>query len=624
MHSPKKAVVVVHGIGDQLQGDTLERLATSYVVNLKKGAATRNAHIRKSTLKLHSRLDTNGDPRRIDTFESDVLTVEDLPDVIFAEVYWADISRVLATGPGFFIGLVKTLTGLRFIVETAGHSLIHESKGRSARFVRQIGLYINRMLVGPLVALNAWLLIVLLATHWFGDSHVGYWIFAFAIFSVYFFFAIFALASKELLTDETKRDAIISYVIFAAILWAATSFGFLGDYIDITEYISKAFWSILSAGLFVLVIVSSLVFLGNKKARPSLTIACAGPCLNVGLWALALSNIWVVGASNYFPEVGADTRDGDLVFRLFPMLMLLWMLMISLGLVFFAVFQRRNLVAAEQSKPPGETWRLIFSPWGALLIVAFVVLWSFGTVNASGFWFSGMETPAERLREWTKSNLWLLSLFIIGCQGLAVGLSSRALDLLLDIATYFWRENPRALVRSISKSERDNVESAPTQTTFAQREKIADRFQCLVSHMVCQEGVSQLTILAHSQGTITATEQLQTIKNWLDTKIPSIRLITMGSPYTHVYQYYFPDQFKAPSLKHVVKWINIYTVDDYVGTRIDDGATVGTVPKNIEREKVAKRMNSDGVKPIGHNGYWTDEIVMQIIKDEIPLELPKP
>ena len=622
MHSHKKAIVVVHGIGEQVQGDTLERLATSYVVTLKQRAARRNTHIRKSTLQLHSRFSANGDQRRIDTFKADVLTADDLPDVIFAEVYWADISRILTTSLGFLIGIVRTLTGIRFIVEAAGDSLIHESDGWSARFVRQIGRYINRMLVGPLVALNAALFFVVLVSLWFDSIFWGH--VTFGYLSALFLLSIHLLAKAKYLLEETKWDAMAAYLLFAAFLLLGSSFEAIGGYgyLDNVEWISDVFWSLLSVGLLVLVVASAVVFLFHKDARPSLTIACAGPCLNVLLWALALSNFWLVGVGDLLPAIDASYGGDGLLFRLFPMLLFLWFAALSVGLTLCGVFYYRSKIAAENREPPEEIWRLILSPWAVWSLVVFVAGWFSNTTIAWAVWFSPVHeiysSPIHTIHNWTKDNLWLVSLFVVGSQGLVIGFISQALGLLLDITTYFRREDPIALVHSFGESETDDVELAQTKTAFVQREKIADRFRCLVSHMVCEEDVSELTILAHSQGTVTAIQQLQTIEDWLGTKIPSIRLITMGSPYTHIYQYYFPDKFKAPSLEHVAEWINIYTINDYVGTWIDDKAAIGTVPKNIAREQVATEWKPDDVRPIGHSGYWADEVVMQIIKDKAP------
>ncbi|MDH3663137.1 MAG: hypothetical protein OEU92_24475, partial [Alphaproteobacteria bacterium] len=414
---PDKAVIVVHGIGDQLQGDTLERLVTSYVVNAKKTEVDA-AHIEKSTLRLRTHAHTleeerdSGEERlHIDTFKADVLKTKHLPDVIFAEVYWADISRIMAGVFGFLIGAFKILTGLRFVVEAAGDSLVSKVDVWSTRFVRGLGNGVNRGLVGPLVALNALLFFVVLIAHWF-DSIIWQHV-AFGVLSAIFLLSIHLLAQAKYLLGETKWDAIVAYIIFAAILLLGSPLEFTGDYIDIIEWISDVFWSLLSVGLFFLVAASAVVFSSHREARPSLTIACAGPCLNVGLWALALSNVWIVGLNNILPEVDAHSGDGGLVFRLFPLLSILWGAILAFGLTLFGVFYYRNKVAARRRQPPGETWRLIFSRWAALVMIVVVVSWFLLTIFAWAPVFPGqIEVEASALqtiRTWTKDNLGLVA-----------------------------------------------------------------------------------------------------------------------------------------------------------------------------------------------------------------------
>ncbi|MDH3661101.1 MAG: hypothetical protein OEU92_13935, partial [Alphaproteobacteria bacterium] len=248
------------------------------------------------------------------------------------------------------------------------------------------------------------------------------------------------------------------------------------------------------------------------------------------------------------------------------------------------------------------------------------------------------------------------------------GTISRALDLLLDIITHFQRDAVLVHSRPFRKQkEGENAddnwksphegEASRSGTSHWRRKQIADRFQCLVNYMVRQQGVSDLTIMAHSQGTVTAIEQLQTIDGWLELQpFPTslrIQLITIGSPYYHVYQHYFSGDFHEPTLTRVNKWINIYTTNDYVGTEIVTKDV--KKPVNINREKPfdikyatendkltksaeqqiidqAKKQKLDvakltdwcrrGVdaKAIGHNGYWTDELVMDFIQELAPFE----
>ena len=144
--------------------------------------------------------------------------------------------------------------------------------------------------------------------------------------------------------------------------------------------------------------------------------------------------------------------------------------------------------------------------------------------------------------------------------------------------------------------------------------------------------VTRLTVVAHSQGTIIALhtlylewtrERLKASGVRLD-GLPKLQLVTLGSPFTHLYQHYFPRRY--PPLfddPHAVTafneegwffleetvggWKNIYRVDDFVGTDIV-GDAGNTFPRN---------------QPIhagGHIDYWSDR---DALVEMLPL-LPGP
>ena len=95
-----------------------------------------------------------------------------------------------------------------------------------------------------------------------------------------------------------------------------------------------------------------------------------------------------------------------------------------------------------------------------------------------------------------------------------------------------------------------------------------------------------------------------------------VDLVTMGSPFTHLYQYYFPNRypelFVGPNLNQawgshftttVKLWLNIYRVDDFVGTYIDGN---GTFPTNV------------CIAAGGHTGYWHETAALQAMSPYLP------
>jgi hypothetical protein len=81
-------------------------------------------------------------------------------------------------------------------------------------------------------------------------------------------------------------------------------------------------------------------------------------------------------------------------------------------------------------------------------------------------------------------------------------------------------------------------------------------------------------------------------------------LVTFGSPLAHLYQYYFAEyrdlEKDIMSLRgNIGSWINVYRIDDYIGTDIDRDDKTFVDNKQIGRG--------------GHVDYWREEKLAQII-----------
>lgn len=601
MDARNRAVVVIHGIGDQRQGETVERLASSYFAN---GAVK----IDKSTLWLPEHVDVEGNGDKVDAYSVELVKVEKDPNLLFAEVYWADISRVLAGFLGFFVGVWQILTGLRFVIEEAAHPESDAPVSPVMHGVFWLGRAINFILVGPLVAMNILLLTLTIGVFWDLEG-IGEEI-AFLFTALLFIGVLFWLSKTEYVTKTTLLMTLGSlfYFIFHVTVIYEPSFYLenIRDYGYLLIRASSIFWSILAILVWILLSISGVVFLYFSMMRrhwPSLVIACAGPCLSVGLWSFVLANFWMFVLHNVLPRAGT-INVSEVVEAGIPFLSLIWLSAICVGGALLMVFLGRRQVAKRKNNIPADWLRLIFSPVAVIVILLFASLWIVATVNA---WFA---TEDRNLIPGIQGFIDFLNLKIVSVVAVVLGLFGifmrkigQALDLLLDIVTYFRQEKSNVSMSFPRKNGGDD-DHEPTRnfkTRFLKREKIADRFRSLIYHLVHHMEVDEITVVAHSQGTVTAIRELETIDDWLDEKRPAIKLITMGSPYTHVYEYYFPRNFDVAKPK-VDQWINIYAIDDYVGTVIN-GKTP-TAPTNIP------------VAAIGHNGYWTDIPVMNIIQDK--------
>ena len=159
-----------------------------------------------------------------------------------------------------------------------------------------------------------------------------------------------------------------------------------------------------------------------------------------------------------------------------------------------------------------------------------------------------------------------------------------ALDLVLDVIAHF---------------------RTGTCGRFVLWERIVGRFRVVVEDTLRETGADRLVIISHSQGTTVAAHGLGVLKiddcsvRPVDLGKARVILITMGSPIQHLYGHYIPSRYRTTEVESVIRWINIFRKDDFIGTEIPDPLVDGqTYPEN---------------QPIGlggHSDYWRDSRVI--------------
>jgi hypothetical protein len=169
-----------------------------------------------------------------------------------------------------------------------------------------------------------------------------------------------------------------------------------------------------------------------------------------------------------------------------------------------------------------------------------------------------------------------VGLFYVAFEPVRVGL-----DLVNDIVTYLY-------FRCDAAKERTSRQTGPVE------DPTRLRFDGVLDYLVREQKVRHLTVVAHSQGTIIALDALRAWKG----DLPPVTLVTCGSPATHLYQFYFPDLYGdftdpgwAPLFTRLDRWVNLYRLSDYVGTRVE--------PTTLTR------FDQWAIAQGGHIGYWT-------------------
>ncbi|MEL6475869.1 MAG: hypothetical protein AAFR17_00970 [Pseudomonadota bacterium] len=246
------------------------------------------------------------------------------------------------------------------------------------------------------------------------------------------------------------------------------------------------------------------------------------------------------------------------------------------------------------SRPPIEAPRLIVAvPIAILTMFCPVVLLSLGIVSVlrdrallfyDVTWMNWMADQSHDYFEWMLAVSALIGLALYGFREqlrVGIGLGS-------DVINYF-----RVLDYAPKRGDRH----------FHFRERIERRFIAVARVMCKRHMPDEVVIVAHSQGTVVALDVLRhgKVADLVET-CPNWKLITMGSPFTHIYAKYFPNDFWLPGQEQtgLKQWINIFRIDDFVGTHIGNGHRDWPV--------------EHAVGPRGHTNYWVDIEVAPILR----------
>ena len=137
---------------------------------------------------------------------------------------------------------------------------------------------------------------------------------------------------------------------------------------------------------------------------------------------------------------------------------------------------------------------------------------------------------------------------------------------------------------------------APTRRRLDERASRLWRYVRRAKH-------DRIVFIAHSQGSVIAT---QLLKATTEEARPPTRLLSFGSPLTHLYHRFFPHQFvwlegdNLPGVLSVERWTNISATGDYVGMSITDSTVLEgmgvTGPRGVDEQLAAPTTR-------GHTSY---------------------
>jgi hypothetical protein len=201
---------------------------------------------------------------------------------------------------------------------------------------------------------------------------------------------------------------------------------------------------------------------------------------------------------------------------------------------------------------------------------------------------------------------------------LSLHLMRPALDIVLDVTNHFYFRSATTAdrVRGFGEDfDIDEVTFDGGELYYSRRDHIHRRIKRILDfYRHNLPGNPTLTVVSHSQGSMIAIEVMNDEElAWVNKKFKQVNFITMGSPFHHIYQQYF--QHFYPSLDHeqwsnlrsrVSRWLNIFRIDDFVGTNIDFPDSLAQVQSGDYTNHAVERK--------GHMLYWCDRQVLSIIR----------
>ncbi len=630
-------VVVVHGVGAtepgwinndliphlQKRDDGLVVEAHSEVYRLADRGRTRQdrtfpAHVRRAT-------SSGGRP------------------VAFMELYWADLSQI---GTGTFTNWLVMLKLFYEAPQVLCDCFLDKARNGIANAIAFLVRMANWVLRWPITGLNSAALVcavAILARQRLVDVgsvqpflliELPYVLIALlaalALGSV--LFARWRVHRDIALTDIGISTAVFSLLMIAAIL-VAKAFLPAGTMANPAIYLMGAgvgifgFWLIWNYAVFIAILL--VIALGLKQwiaPDPETHVPLARPAAAIGLCVIqgvflkiVISLLWVLifvwldfnerteslcaadpyAACTYLSDLRRDLA-GIAVFNL--------VMVGTLAVVFWAIGAIRAVLRWPALRPKSNLSkiympRMVVSP---LVIATMFAVTIFNLVIF--YWRAYIPMDLYQALDVRLLPVAEVMVYLVG-SGTA-----------LSLALYLFRALQHAS-RGILHIVRDIVDHqyAPRFTIsrrwlpkvlnnrgeHPRRTRIEQRLDVLMQELVVIEKFDRLIFVAHSQGTVVLHDYLSTNRDEESIRgAKSIDVLTLGSPLTHLYQYYFA-KYAAVSTGPqalnplLTSWTNMWRVDDPIGNKIE--LLAGDFIKNIP------------LRPGGHVDYWKEDAVCNAI-----------
>ena len=340
----------------------------------------------------------------------------------------------------------------------------------------------------------------------------------------------------------------------------------------------------------LLMLAMGVCWLGSlmhpRAHRPALHIAFLLPALSVGIWGQLLPMIWIAINSSVnrllkLPELDHLFREA--IPLLGTQFFMAVVMAIASALIGYRFLRWRTTNGVGEYENGARPPRLIVHGFVQLVlavctIIGVCLVLGLGMMELRGiphreFWFGRLMAEANKYAMGILVPTSVMAAFLIPRL-------RPVFDIVLDVVNHFHFRATNISDALDDEDEFDIKETTFEQGTlfFSRRDAIHARLNRILNFYrdTLQEQRPELIIVGHSQGTMVAIEVLNDPElSWLTNRFNGVKLVTMGSPMSNLYQHYFAhlyppleSPFWSTLRKRTDRWINIFRIDDPVGTEI--------------------------------------------------------
>ena len=392
-------------------------------------------------------------------------------------------------------------------------------------------------------------------------------------------------------------------------------------------------WVMVLAAAIILTIAEAWRALKREAQSPPSLLAPAITLMTL-LWIILIGAIWAVIVKmpgTPLADIPLDNVLGMLTYSLGALVMIALagggqFVLTRLWAKSVQPSSYINPADASVATANANKHRLIMAPamlWTLRAFLVLVIIKSLFTFLAVSGWMPKSANVFTNLDDAISDHFGQILGVMATIAGIAAGFGQAqlraGLGIAIDVITWLNDHDWNTAEAAEGSGHRNNDEPLmkwlPTNREkqgYWRRHRIKSRLEVLADQLIRDEQPDELYLISHSQGTVVALDVLADKgRHWLKLmgEKGKIRLVTMGSPYVHVHRHYFPRSFrevskidalaKAGKDGCLTDWINIFRIDDFVGTHIDPA---GMWPREHP------------VPANGHTYYWIDENVFPILK----------